>query len=391
MPRTDALAHSRARKVVLVIATVMLVGGCLLSLGSFAAAGFDWKNLSTTRDWVQESRTLAPEAEAPHTALVVSESFQSVYFEPAAGDAFEVEYWNSNTRTVEITEEGGVLTVQSSEKPQIMMFDFPPFQRGATVVKVPRSFTGTLSVETGDGNVDAQELTGLGDVSVRTEGGGVDLKKVSSSGMLSVHTERGGVNAQEVEAAGNMELASSTGRVLAYTAKAADFAASSTGYVQLALVEAAQVIASSAHDCLNADRVTAGSIALRTGSQNISAGLLVSDDISIDTTSGRVTATVVGTEDDYAVIASSERGAVDAPQGTDGAAKRIAIRTTSGPIGLSFVDENGFNQGTPPYPEPQRSTRGVPEAPAAPAGPAPPAAPAAPGTPATPAESEPAA
>ena len=41
---------SRSRKVVLVLATVLLVGGSALSLFAFAKAGFSLQNLSTTRD-----------------------------------------------------------------------------------------------------------------------------------------------------------------------------------------------------------------------------------------------------------------------------------------------------------------------------------------------------
>ena len=52
-----------ARKAVLIVATVLLVGGSALALGAFAATDFRFKNLSnTTRDWVSDTRILEPEA-----------------------------------------------------------------------------------------------------------------------------------------------------------------------------------------------------------------------------------------------------------------------------------------------------------------------------------------
>ena len=102
---------SRSRKVVLVLATVLLVGGSALSLFAFAKAGFSLQNLSTTRDWVSSTRTLPSEAEAPHTALVVHDGYQSIRLEPTDDDAFQVEYWTNERRSVSLTDQDGVLTI----------------------------------------------------------------------------------------------------------------------------------------------------------------------------------------------------------------------------------------------------------------------------------------
>ena len=99
---------SRSRKVVLVLATVLLVGGSALSLFAFAKAGFSLQNLSTTRDWVSSTRTLPSEAEAPHTALVVHDGCQSIRLEPTDDDAFQVEYWTNERRSVSLTDQDGV-------------------------------------------------------------------------------------------------------------------------------------------------------------------------------------------------------------------------------------------------------------------------------------------
>ena len=55
-----------ARKAVLIVATVLLVGGSALALGAFAAADFRFENLSnTTRDWVSDTRILEPRQRRP--------------------------------------------------------------------------------------------------------------------------------------------------------------------------------------------------------------------------------------------------------------------------------------------------------------------------------------
>ena len=73
-----------ARKAVLIVATVLLVGGSALALGAFAAADFRFENLSNdTRDWASTTLTLDAESETPHTVIVVSDRDEGVRFEPS--------------------------------------------------------------------------------------------------------------------------------------------------------------------------------------------------------------------------------------------------------------------------------------------------------------------
>ncbi|MEG0991569.1 MAG: hypothetical protein RR842_12510 [Gordonibacter sp.] len=80
---------SRARKVVLIVATILLVTGSAIGMGAFAAANFNLANFSTV-SWEQTTDTLAPEAESPHTAVVVTEGSHGVRFMPSETDSFEV-------------------------------------------------------------------------------------------------------------------------------------------------------------------------------------------------------------------------------------------------------------------------------------------------------------
>ena len=45
----------------------------------FAAAGFNFENLSTeSRNWTSSTKTFAPEAESPHTAIVLRDMGEDV-------------------------------------------------------------------------------------------------------------------------------------------------------------------------------------------------------------------------------------------------------------------------------------------------------------------------
>ena len=195
-------AMSRSRKVVLVLATVLLVGGSALSLFAFAKAGFSLQNLSTTRDWVSSTRTLPSEAEAPHTALVVHDGCQSIRLEPTDDDAFQVEYWTNERRSVSLTDQDGVLTIEGTDEQRdgFVRFEFMSFQRGMTVVKVPRSFTGSILVETGVGDVEAAGFAGLSSVSLASSSGSVHATRIEAQD-VSLSSNVGGIHAADVQAA----------------------------------------------------------------------------------------------------------------------------------------------------------------------------------------------
>ncbi len=363
---------SRSRKVVLVLATVLLVGGSALSLFAFAKAGFSLQNLSTTRDWVSSTRTLPSEAEAPHTALVVHDGYQSIRLEPTDDDAFQVEYWTNERRSVSLTDQDGVLTIEGADEQRdgFVRFEFMSSQRGMTVVKVPRSFTGSILVETGVGDVEAAGFAGLSSVSL-----------ASSSG--SVHATR--IDAQDVS------LSSSVGNIHAADVQAARVSATlESGSITMADVTATETLTSrTSIGDQDLRQVSAPTLDVRTSSGAVHAADVAGDDLVFETSVGDIEATVVGAESDYRVEAASSVGDVNVPQGSADADRRVRAHASTGAVSIAFVAEGASDAGDMAGGDVAGAAAGdqgtgagagrgpaVPDAPSAPTAPSAPAAPA---------------
>ena len=363
---------SRSRKVVLVLATVLLVGGSALSLFAFAKAGFSLQNLSTTRDWVSSTRTLPSEAEAPHTALVVHDGYQSIRLEPTDDDAFQVEYWTNERRSVSLTDQDGVLTIEGADEQRdgFVRFEFMSSQRGMTVVKVPRSFTGSILVETGVGDVEAAGFAGLSSVSL-----------ASSSG--SVHATR--IDAQDVS------LSSSVGNIHAADVQAARMSATlESGSITMADVTATETLTSrTSIGDQDLRQVSAPTLDVRTSSGAVHAADVAGDDLVFETSVGDIEATVVGAESDYRVEAASSVGDVNVPQGSADADRRVRAHASTGAVSIAFVAEGASDAGDMAGGDVAGAAAGdqgtgagagrgpaVPDAPSAPTAPSAPAAPA---------------
>ncbi len=320
---------SRSRKVVLVLATVLLVGGSALSLFAFAKAGFSLQNLSTTRDWVSGTRTLPSEAEAPHTALVVHDGCQSIRLEPTDDDAFQVEYWTNERRSVSLTDQDGVLTIEGTDEQRdgFVRFEFMSFQRGMTVVKVPRSFTGSILVETGVGDVEAAGFAGLSSVSLASSSGSVHATRIEAQD-VSLSSNVGGIHAADVQAARvNASLESGSITMADVTATETLTSRTSIGDQDLRQVERAH--SRRAH--LERGRPRGGRRRRRP--------------CRFRNVRGRHRGHGRRVESDYRVEAASSVGDVNVPRGSAGADRRVRAHASTGAVSIAFVAEGASDAG----------------------------------------------
>ena len=152
---------SKGKKTLLIVATTLVVSGCAISFGAFAAAGFDPVNLSTeSRDWTPATKTFDPETENPHTAIVLRDAGENVRIEPTDGDAIEVTCWTNEQKRFDVTDDGGTITIKGSCESYIGIMMIGSFEDHTTVVKVPRSYAGTLDIDLVGGSMDVAAFGG---------------------------------------------------------------------------------------------------------------------------------------------------------------------------------------------------------------------------------------
>lgn len=342
---------SKAKKVVLIIAAVLVVGGIATSFGAFAAAGFDVRNLSNeARDWKQATHTFAPEAEGAHTHIVINDTAENVHIEPTDGDAVEVTYWESEQegKRYELSDESGAISIEGTNERLIGHIGFMVgFADRTTVVKVPRSFTGSIEAQTESTGIDLSQLEGLESVRLASENGHIEAVGVEAR-TTDLHTQNGMIEAAGVTAA---QLKAET----------------VNGTVTLSDITADELEAFATNGAVHLSRVSAGRV--NAGSMNgfIEAATLAADNIAFTTTNGGVQAVIVGSPDEYAINATSTNGPVNVPSGSSAAdaPKQLMARSVNGALGISFTDGGGASK--PDEPRDPGSAPAAPEAPAAPA------------------------
>lgn len=354
-----------ARKVVLIVATALLVGGAAIAFGAFAAAGFDFRNLSNSgRDWESAAVTLPAETDAPHTAIVMRGGDASVRFEPADGDAVEVKYWNNSERQVNVVDEGGTVSIEEENwnRFRVMFFYFGDFQDHTTVVKVPRSFTGTIEVQVDNSSIDVSQIEGLESATIVSQNGNIKVAGVEV-GALKLRTQNGMVEASDA-----------TAKELLVEAQ--------NGTATLADIDADALKVTSTNGEVRLSRVSAQSVSATSMNALVEAAMLAADDIELTTMNGEIQAIMEGSSDDYAIDAASVNGTVDVPRGADAAdaTKHLTACSENGAISVTFAESDGNGAGEDA--EDSSGGSGTREGLAAPATPTAPAAPEAPKAPA---------
>lgn len=347
---------SNAQKITLVVATVLLVGGVGLSFTALALADFDLGNLSTTRDWVATTDTLAPESEAAHTEVVVRDGSENVRIESTPSDSIEIEYWENDSKHFEVTDEGGVLSIEGVSKPEFRIFVMD-LQDRTTVIRLPDAYSGSLSVTTASGNVQIADARLEGRVTVTAQSGDVSLRGIDADS-IELQTSSGRIEADDLQAEG-LSASAMSGNVSINRTVATSLAANaSSGDIRIA----------------DTDTVSMG---VNTSSGTIDVSRCSGDIIALEASSGDITAQIKGTENEYVIATSSSSGSINAPRGALDADKHLSLATSSGSISLTLFDAAGEpsdSRGSEPRGGSDGSSPSAPSAPEAPAAPAAPTA-----------------
>ena len=330
------------KKTLLIVSVALIAGGAVLAGGAWAAVGFDFAKLSThVNKFDRQAKTLESESTAPHKAIRVESEFGDVKVVPADGDAIELVYWTNANRTADVTDENGVLTLSFRETESIGSIEINLMDKGqddTTVVRVPKSFTGDISVSNDFASTTATDLEGISSCTLVSASGEVWTSDVSAK-TLEATSDDGVVMLNNVTA-DTLRAQSDNGEVGVIGCSSKD-ANVTSGNGKVTVKESTFDQAS-----LRADN---GTIAL---AQLICDKLVVAADngtitgreldvVDGEYTSnhGMITLGYAGSSSAYVIDAASANGVVTAPASNLGATRIVRALSDNGIITIEFEED----------------------------------------------------
>lgn len=325
---------SKATKVTLIIATVCLALGMVLSGTAVALAGFDVRNLSTNSEYQYQQRSVQA---GTVSQIKFSGASEAISIEPGSAETIEVEYYENDRQSYSIEETNGTLKITESINFTLMMWNFDIMSDHKVVVKVPESFSGSIMLDSASGDVSVSDFQELSEISANSVAGNVVISKVNAQQGVVATSGSGDVTlsaigAQTVEAT-TMSGSCKIDNVTAYVRTKFE---STSGDVDFAAIESPTIQAKSMSGDVVGSQLGSKTIAADSTSGSVSLLINSVDILSANTMSGDIDVTVVGVATDYAISTSSTSGSVRAPSGNAGAEKSITLGSTSGDIDLAL-------------------------------------------------------
>jgi len=328
---------SKTVKTTLIVATVLIVVGVVISGIAFGKVGFDIRRFSNTEAPINHVYTSKPTANIQTiTVRGVSENYRIVQH---SGTSIEVSYYEDAQTTYTIEEQGNTLLITEKVTPGffIFNFDFSMINR-ETVISVPASFTGSIDFIISSGNVTIQGLSDCSGLKVSNSSGNINCVNVSVVNDLSISAISGNIVCSDVSASKNLSCTSRSGDIRCTRISAGEISLLATsGNIICDGVDATRdLLIETASGDIRCSDMHAQSASLKATSGNITARRLSVSGLICRARSGDIVIDILGVEKTYRISARSLSGTVRVPSGNTQAANSIDLETTSGNIRLSF-------------------------------------------------------
>lgn len=322
-----------ARKVLLIIATALVVTGAIIAGSAFALAGGSMQNLSNDdRAWTKQTQEIPAEDVAAIASVEAHDDTEAIRIEGYDGDSIRIEYWEHQRRGVSISQDGGTLSIDSSttEGPFIGILVSQP-EDHSTCVYVPHGFEGSIFASAESENASIAGFDHLDDAVIETDGGFAIANSFAAK-TARLESSNGGVQCNIVTVDGTLQANATGGGDIVMDSVLADVVHADTtnGHISMAQTSARS--------------------SLQTTSKDGYVNLHYTDapETIVTSDNGDATLAMPGDRMDYRIDARADNGVVTGQAGSsfdESATRSITVATANGNVSLTFdlldLDESG--------------------------------------------------
>ena len=274
----------RSKKIALLVAAVLIVGGLIIGGAGLVTMGFDFTDMNT-----QQFTTVTHPVDAPFSGVAIDSAECDVRLLPSADDTCRVECCDSDriTHTVAVTNDTLTITRQDTRRwyEHIGVY----WGREAVItVYLPLRTLDTLTVRTLSGDVTVSDAFSCRTADIQTASGDVDMAAAVSE-RLSIRSVSGDLHAKNASPAA-LEVKTTSGDISLSAVHGDTLTVKTTsGELTLegAVVTGDMLLESTSGDVRLAD-CDAGALHIRTVSGDVSGNLLTEKRFDTHTTSGDV-------------------------------------------------------------------------------------------------------
>ena len=322
-------------KVIIIIATICMALGLACTATSFALAGFDVKNLSTSAPSVEKSYFAKSH---DFTEVHFEGLSENVFVKSTSEENFSVKYHENDYLSFKITEDKDTLHIVELYKPKVMVFSFNLEFDRATTINVPESFTGTLNITSANGIVHVENFSNLENITASSINGGLEIANLIDIDSVKLESASDRINVATISA-NRISASNMSGDITLENLKVAEELNVETisGAINFSDIVTAHAYFSTGSEIIGGSSISCDSIVTNSTSGDIMIDLVEAAQITANNTSGSISYSIIGKNGDYYFTTSSMSGNINVPQGANGAPKTADLSTVSGDIYFGFI------------------------------------------------------
>lgn len=317
-----------SKKVWLIVAVGLVVGGAILAVAALVTINFDFNALTTVSHTPQTYTT----AEA-FDSITVRTDTDDIWFAPSADDTCRVEYFESPRVFYTFAVQDRTLLITREDERRWydhigIVFDDTPI-----TVYLPQSTYASVTVDADTSDITLPTDFCFSRVSLKTDTGDITCS-ADATGTLDLRSDTGTIAVDQITA-GEVILQTATGDIAVTSATVADAVRvdTDTGDVELTNVRCTAYKAhSSTGDIALCETVVSGDILIESNTGDVTFVGADAADITVKTSTGDVTGTLLS---EKVFITETATGDVAVPSSADGGICKIT--TSTGDVKIDIV------------------------------------------------------
>ncbi|WP_040198333.1 DUF4097 family beta strand repeat-containing protein [Candidatus Soleaferrea massiliensis] len=366
-------------KYLLLAAGLLCAAGLVISGCAFAATGFSFQDIANGPRVEEREHTAKIEG---LTGIDVRSENIRVKVVPTAGKDIVVHYLEGDQLTCSITEQNGVLVVESTYLQNWFdQFRFGLFSSLALLeyditVELPKDYTQALKVQNGNAGISVEdasltdldcetsnssvELTGVtaGTLRAVSSNGHISLQKVSSAGAMQVRNSNSSIKMEDVRAEDTtIEDSNSSIKLIEFAGTGKLHVQNSNGSIYFEDIEVGKTTVKNSNSRVEFDGAQLGllsisnyngriqlkdvtaqeSVKASTTNSSVVVEALAGPDLTLRTENGGVRGTIAGKKGEYNILAQTANGSSNLEDQLSDSKNKLQVVTSNGGIDITFT------------------------------------------------------
>lgn len=288
-------------KNIIRISIIMAVIGAIICIISFVMVGFNFEKLGTASTYEKKYMSMSIDG---ISEINVNTSFSKITLSPTDNEEISFSYYQSNKEYYDFNVSSSRLSMKSvNNKRWYDYISVNPFninfKNREITIEVPRSYSGSLVLNTSYGDISVYGLDGLVFVDLKTSYGDISTSNITTKQRMDIKSSYGDLAIKRCNVGQDITL--------------------DTSYGTIDLVS-----------------LTASSINAGTSYGDISLIQLAVDNIKLKSSFGDITGNIDGYYDDYRIRSHTSMGDNNLPHSKASGEKGLDVDTSHGDINIEF-------------------------------------------------------